>query len=610
MVMSRSKRRSPRGRNPPSPNTAIERTPSPNVPSTRELLLVAILLVLGVGLRVAFPSRMAVEHFDEGVYASNIWFGPEAGYQYPMRRLYAPPLLPSLIEWSIIFDRMGEPGSHQISLLAPLVPSLFAGCLTLLVVWWMTREWFGPEAGLATLALASLSDFHALYSRTALTEALLLLFFVAAVWVLKRAFSTSSYLFLGLAGLLTGLGWWTKYNGWLPLAVGFGGLVIAFAVEARCRYRFARLTAFWLGAAAIAFVVWSPYLRELQSYGGYGEVAANHRKYLVGFEGWVSSISQQYANLSHFDGWATRVSVGVATLLAGAMGRPPRLCLWLLALAMGLWAASTWLGTAPVLFVLTVWCGGSELQRRWSAPGTDDPPDYLAWYFLAAWVAGLFITTPLYHPYSRLTLPWLCAVWIGAGVAISRLAERAVQHFRDHVLRDRWVMVFAVSTLAWLTASPRFAEHGVPAWQSRTGWLPVSRQIIAEVGSRTEAARGDRDEAIVYVYGEPALFFQLNVDGTHVFGPAADLGFVARPPQDASVPVFLVTGPHAERTAGFQEELARNAAHLQRIAEYPYLPSDLVLLDQYDARVLKSAGEALPKQHVTLYQVVYQRESR
>ena len=64
---------------------------------------------------------MAVEHFDEGVYASNIWFGPEAGYQYPMRRLYAPPLLPSLIEWSLIFDQMGEPASHKISPLAPLV---------------------------------------------------------------------------------------------------------------------------------------------------------------------------------------------------------------------------------------------------------------------------------------------------------------------------------------------------------------------------------------------------------------------------------------------------------------------------------------------------------
>lgn len=562
-------------------------------------------------MRVAFPSRMAVEHFDEGVYASNIWFGSEADYQYPMRRLYAPSLLPSLIEWSIIFDRMGEPASHKISSLAPLVPSLFAGCLTLLVVWKMTREWFGPEAGLATLVLASLSDFHALYSRAALTEALLLLFFVAAVWTLKRAFSTSSYLFLGFAGLLTGLGWWTKYNGWLPLAVGFGGLIIAFTLDANTRRHSVRLIAFWLGAAAIAFAVWSPCLRGLQSYGGYAEVAANHRQYVVGFDGWVSSLSRQYANLLHFDGWATRVSVGAAVLLAGAMGHPPRRpCLWLVALAIGLWAASVWLGAALTMFVLSVWFVGSELHRLWLAPDAEDVSDYLALYFLAAWIAGLFVATPLYHPYPRLTLPWLCAVWIGAGVAISRLVEKAGQQSKDQVLANRWVIVFAVSTLAWLTALPRFAEHGWPAWQPRVGWLPVSKQIIAKVGDRTEAVRGNRDEAIVVVYGEPGLFFQLNVDGTQVFGPAADLGFVARPSPDPSVPFFLVVGPHAERTAGFQEDLARSASHLERIAEYTYLPSDLVLLNQHAPRVLESRGESLRKQRVTLYQVVYEPERR
>ncbi|MDA1053332.1 MAG: glycosyltransferase family 39 protein [Planctomycetota bacterium] len=603
--MSRSKRRSP------SQNTAITEPPSPDAPSTRELLLVAILLVLGVGIRVAFPSRMAVEHFDEGVYASNIWFGAEAGYQYPMRRLYAPSLLPSLIEWSIIFDQMGEPSSHKVSSLAPLVPSLLAGCLTLLVVWKMTREWFGPEAGLATLAIASLSDFHALYSRTALTEPLLLLFFVAAVWTMKRAFSTSSYQFLGFAGLLTGLGWWTKYNGWLPLAVGFGGLVIAFAIDARCRHQFARLIAFWLGAVAIALAVWSPYLRELQSYGGYAEVAANHRQYVVGFGGWVSSLSQQYANLLHFDGWATRVSVGAAALLAGLMGRPsPRPCLKLVALAVGLWAASAWLGAALVMFVLSVWFVVSELHRRWFASPGEDTSDYLALYFLAAWIAGLFIATPLYHPYPRLTLPWLCAVWIGAGIAISRLVEKAGQPSKDQVLANRWVILFAVSTLAWLTVLPRFAEHGWPAWQARTGWLPIAEQIVAEVGSRAEAARGNRDEAIVYVYGEPGLFFQLNVDGSQLFAPTADLGFVARRPQDASIPVFLVTGPHAGRTAGFQEDLAQNLSHLERIAEYKYLPSKLVLLNQYDARVLESTGESLRAQRVKLYQVVHEPASR
>ena len=58
-----------------------------------------IAVLAGAGLRLAFPSHMSVEHFDEGVYASSAWFGPDEGYQYPNGHLYAPPLLSRLIEW-------------------------------------------------------------------------------------------------------------------------------------------------------------------------------------------------------------------------------------------------------------------------------------------------------------------------------------------------------------------------------------------------------------------------------------------------------------------------------------------------------------------------------
>ncbi|MBC8353508.1 MAG: glycosyltransferase family 39 protein [Planctomycetes bacterium] len=602
--MSRSKRRSKRHGNPPSPEITVTESPSSTAPSTREWLLVAILLVLGVSIRIAFPSRMAIEHFDEGVYASNIWFGPDAGYQYPQRRFYAPPLLPSLIEWSMIVDQTRDPTTRTLNPLTPLVPSLFTGCLTLVVVWRMTREWFGAEAGLATLAIASLSDFHALYSRAALTEALMLLLFVAAVWTLKRAFSTSSYLFLGIAGLLTGLAWWTKYNGWLPLAVGFGGLVIAFAIDANCRRHTIRLIAFWIGAAAIAFAVWSPYLRELQPYGGYAEVAANHRQYLVGFGGWVSSLAQQYANLSHFDGWATCASIGIAILSALAVTpRNPKRSLKVCVLAVGLCAATAWLGAALIMFALSTSFVGLELYRRRFASAANDD-DRLALYFLAAWIGGLLLATPFYHPYPRLTLPWLCAVWIGAGVAISQLVETADKPSEHHGVSKRWVVALVASVLALLVTLPRIAERGIPAWQSRTGWVPIAKQIIEEVGNRAELARGGRDEAIVVVYGEPGLFFQLKLTGTQSFVPGGDLRFINDTTRDSSVPTFLVAGPHALRTEGYQEDLARNMAHLERVEEYQYTPSYLVLLNQYDPRSLAAQPVETRSESVTLYQIV------
>jgi hypothetical protein len=165
-----------------------------------------------------------------------------------------------------------------------------------------------------------------------------------------------------------------------------------------------------------------------------------------------------------------------------------------------------------------------------------------------------------------------------------------------------------VGTLALLAALPRIAEHGCPAWRSRAGWLPISKQIVAEIGSRTKAARGNRDEAIVIVYGEPGLFFQLNVDGTQVIFPAADLSFINNPSRDTSVPTFLVTGPHAERTTGFWEDMAQHATSLEQIAGYEYIPSDLVLLDQYDARALAADGAASRTQRVTLYQVIHKSQ--
>src|SRR5262245_10326488 len=89
---------------------------------TREWILLGLVLTTGIVLRVAALSRSAVEHFDEGVYASNIYFGPPE-YAYPLQRFYAPPLLPALIEAGMI---AGLPTN-----VAALLPSLLAGCATM-----------------------------------------------------------------------------------------------------------------------------------------------------------------------------------------------------------------------------------------------------------------------------------------------------------------------------------------------------------------------------------------------------------------------------------------------------------------------------------------------
>src|SRR5207249_5587669 len=119
--------------------------------STRELGLLVAILLIGVVFRLLAFSRSAVEHFDEGVYASNIYFGAP-DFAYPQQRFFGPPLLPALIEAGMIAGLSPN--------VAALLPSFLAGCTTIVALWWLGRSWFGPEVGLSAATLLALSDFH------------------------------------------------------------------------------------------------------------------------------------------------------------------------------------------------------------------------------------------------------------------------------------------------------------------------------------------------------------------------------------------------------------------------------------------------------------------
>ena len=109
-------------------------------PGLRECLLIGGIVLAGFGVRAAFPARMAVEHFDEGVYASNIWFDEEQGFHYPARHLYAPPLLPWLVEWSIVFFGATHWGTMLVGVIS--------GTLTIGLCWWLVRSLCGIAPGL------------------------------------------------------------------------------------------------------------------------------------------------------------------------------------------------------------------------------------------------------------------------------------------------------------------------------------------------------------------------------------------------------------------------------------------------------------------------------
>src|SRR5205823_9522836 len=109
-------------------------------------------------------------------------------------------------------------------------PSFLAGCATIAALWWFGRSWFSPEAGLAAAALLALSDFHIVYSATALTDVLLGLWLVLALDAIVRSLAIADFRWAIGAGVYTGLAWWTKYNGWLPLAIEAAALSLIFVV--------------------------------------------------------------------------------------------------------------------------------------------------------------------------------------------------------------------------------------------------------------------------------------------------------------------------------------------------------------------------------------------
>ena len=192
--------------------TAEPAFPPPEPISRRERTALMLIIVLAVGLRFAVATRISMEHWDEAVYSSNRFF-PDG---YPGRYLYAPPLLPALIELAML---IGGPTAY-----AAVLPNLVFSTLTVLLCWWAARDWFGRSAGLSAAALAAFNDFHIAYSRTALTDPALCFWFLLAVYLAWRAITRNRLAAAVGAGIAAGAAWATKYNGWLTRGGGPVGL--------------------------------------------------------------------------------------------------------------------------------------------------------------------------------------------------------------------------------------------------------------------------------------------------------------------------------------------------------------------------------------------------
>lgn len=597
-------------------------SPHDAAPLTRvEIIALFVLLLAGFALRTWYPSKLAIEHFDEGVYASNLYFDADEGFSYPDRHLYAPPLVPWILELSITLLGTSVAGCFGLGILT--------GTATIAAVWWVTRRWFGPIAALSAAALLAFSGPHIVFSRTALTDVPMGLWFTLSLGFLGESLRKGSRASAVAAGVAVALAWWTKYNGWLPLAIGMAGL-LAWLSTARPGSGVAKRAFLCWGIAALtAVLLWSPVWWGLQPKGGYAAVAANHARYFHGLGGWWNAFRQQIQNLILLSpeniavhsvaiilpsvflllerGRSPQEGDVVDRWMSGLRSREQRSpyfgCLTFLGLIVASAFVLPWFREGSVFWGIVGAIAALVASRtRIGFPALRDPS--FLWMALASFFSMLLLT-PLYRPYPRLMIPlviWGCVsssllVAVCAGIH-SGISDRDRNTNEGDANEPR-----GMGSLALLVIM--IAAFSWPMFRGRE--QPVDRSNLARATSELGTAMQDdarratrKPDCVVYVYAEPAVFFHLS--GATAAGPVGDLEFASPTAPRMPMPVYLVVGPHARRSERFAEQWTARGDRFEKVGEWWYRPSLVVLLDHYHPEEVRHLPDR-PTETIELYRL-------
>lgn len=524
------------------------------------LYLAALLTVAGV-LRFGGLSEQRISHFDEGVYASGIFCSHlTPAYEYPLRHLYAPPLWPSVLAETITWF-----GADAV-----LIPGAVLGFLTVPLLWWVGRAWFGPTGAAVGATLLALSDIHVLFSRSALTDAPMTLLMLASVFAAWRGLIHRHTQSVVVAGLLAALCWSTKYNGWLSLAVILSATAAWRFVERRDdRVVNTRPLLRCLIVVAIALAGWGYVISGLQDVGGYQSVSQNHRQYFVGPFGWWQSARHQLA-LAQVAASSGTVWPLIGLVAFGLLAIRP------FSAGISFFIASV-LGTRARLLTYVVPAVGTSIKslKNLTRGVRQTQARKLGTWMTLSWLFGLTLAIPLYTPYLRLTVP---LVVIGS-LAWADLASR---HDRVNWTDRRHVAVAFVILLT-ITVVHSFGERSTAIARadalSNTGVDQTADAILELIPSSLEPT--DPADVGLYVFGEPALYFHLakresTLSFDFITQPAANDGVLDRSRTDSSLTPFVVVGPHSEE----KQRAFTKDGRLEFIKTFTAPPSLLVALDR------------------------------
>jgi len=196
-------------------------------------------------------------------------------------------------------------------------------------------------------------------------------------------------------------------------------------------------------------------------------------------------------------------------------------------------------------------------------------------------------------------MTWLCAGWLAAGLGVVVLFEccrRGAEGPRLSAMAQSFggrlglTAILLVSTVSVYWTDQPVTDRGFPARPDRTRLRDAASQISEQI---------DVENSVVFVQGEPGLFYQLRA-ARIVAVPGFDFNVTP-----ATLPVgvdgYLATGLHAQRSDDFQRQMAQAGARLEEVGSFPCRPSDLVLLNNYRAPQLERQRRA--NWQVTLYRL-------
>ena len=531
-----------------------------------EWAAVTIVVVAALVARLWAFGESGIGHFDEGVYViSALGVAQEPHDLFPNQIVFSPPFYFTVVGAAIwLFGGAAD----QVAVMVNVV----IGTATVAAIWWVGRSWFGPRAGVFAAALLALSGSHILLSRVVLTDAAFSLWFLLSIGAIVLAVDRRDFRLAVLAGIATGLAWNTKYHGWFALLITGVALVPTLWSE-RQSGGWRKPLAVWGVVSAVALLLYLPWGTYMRGYsGGYGGIVTYYAAMLR--VDWLGNVARQIGQQMFMEGMFSRAAplaaLGIGWLVDTRSGAARhRFAL----LAAGLGIGGLLIGQAGVAAMLSI-AAIPMLWRQFQAYRSR---------VLICWMGLWVVAAPIYHPYSRLILPFTIAMFLVSGWVI----DRAIGHT---FVRGRAPAALALAgavLVAMLSAALR-SDPGNP-------WHP-SRDVAQ--AAETIAARTNKDETI-FVVGEPPLVHYLRVAGRT--GPSrtnmADLDTL-------TTPAYLVTGVYTQRAPNLRQRVEKLGDRLTPIAVLPFTPNDLRLLDDLRPRQARAFRQARDSTFdMTLYRI-------